>query len=126
MTQRIIISILFLVTVSLGSNNATASRQDFKTPVTENTGYVVKSGMSADLPGPTKSVPMFPAGSHETPHGKAAHVPHMEELPHIHRYHKERVKKITQHHTKFWFLGQLVVVVCQLTLLFIAYLHVIH
>jgi len=66
-------------------------------------------------------------GSHDTqaPHGKTA-TPHLDELPHIHKFHKERVKKIKKHQGKFWLLSKLILVLCHLSILLIAYLHVTH
>ncbi len=125
MTQRIIFSILFLVIVSLGSNKVSASGQR-----ESMTGIDIhKMDMSTatkETSAPVKNMPVIPAPKPEVPHNKAAHPPHMEELPHIHRYHKERVKKVKQHHTKLWLIGQLLVVLCHISLLVIAYLHVIH
>ncbi len=55
-----------------------------------------------------------------------SHVPTMDETPHIHHYHKERVKKNKKHHTKIWYLSMFLIAVCQVSLLIIAYLHVTH
>jgi len=66
-------------------------------------------------------------GSHDakTTHGKTG-TPHSDELPHIHKFHKERVKKIKKHQGKFWLLSKLILVICHLSILLIAYLHVVH
>ena len=67
--------------------------------------------------------------SHEdhskVPHGKT-HAPHSEELPHIHKFHKERVKKIKKHHGKYWLLSQVLLFLCHAAILYISYLHAAH
>jgi hypothetical protein len=125
MTQRIIISILFLVTVSLGSNTASAGSFNQKHEV-ENHGKGMKSAMTEDAHTASKNMPVSQAPKPDAPHSKAPHAPQVDEVPHVHKYHKERVKKIKKHHSKLWFLGQALVVLCQLSLLFIAYMHIIH
>ena len=125
MTQRIIISIVFLVSFSLGSNHASAKRQR-EAIVVENLQNDLRHAGAKETSAPVKNQPVFPASKPESQHGKPVKAPHLEELPHIHRYHKERVKKLRQHHGKFWFLGQLLVVLCHLSLLLISYLHLVH
>jgi len=71
-------------------------------------------------------VPLFPAAQPVVPHGGKTEAPKSEELAHIHHFHKERVKKMKRHHEKFWFLSKLLLVICHLLLLFVAYLHVTH
>src|SRR3569832_1772454 len=53
---------------------------------------------------PMKAAPV----QQEKPHSPAgkSHAPTMDETPHIHRFHKERVKKLKKHHTKFWLLSK--------------------
>lgn len=67
----------------------------------------------------TKSVP------HES-HEEKGHAHKTEELPHIHRFHKERVRKIKRHHKKYWFLSILLVAICHAAILFMAYMHAVH
>ena len=125
MTQRIIITILFLVTVSLGSNNARAGKL---AAAKVNNSYTTQLELTdvKDIPVPVKPQPIMPSSAPDSPHGKALKAPQLEELPHIHRYHRERVKKNVAHQGKFWFLGQVLVVLSQLSLLFIAYMHITH
>ena len=121
MTQNIIICILFLVTVSLGSTVARAGQMKSS----GHTGmHIEKTETPASQTGHSKapSSATTPVDPH---HGKAARTPQMEELPHIHRYHRERVKKQV-HHSKLWFVAKAVVVICHLTLLWIAWLHLTH
>lgn len=49
-----------------------------------------------------------------------------EELPHIHKFHKERVRKIGRHHPKCWFLSKVLLFVCHLLVLYLAYEHLSH
>lgn len=60
--------------------------------------------------------------------GEKAHtnVPTMDELAHIHHFHKERLKKIKRHHKKCWTLSQLLLLFCHAAVLIISYLHVTH
>lgn len=55
-----------------------------------------------------------------------AHGPKLEEVPHIHHFHKERVKKVKKHHKKIWTLSQILLVLCHLALLVMAYSHITH
>jgi hypothetical protein len=72
-----------------------------------------------------KGSPLHPGGQ-DVPHLPKAKPPHMEELPHIHRFHKERVKKISQHHGGWWLISQVIIVLCHLSILVIAWMHVTH
>ena len=127
MTQRIIICILFLVIVSSGNYRAGAGQQaDRKSTemhISQNQPAAAHSSNAhtQKMPGSATA-----SGQHHEGHGKAARVPHMEELPHIHKYHKGRVKKVRVHHRRIWILAKALVVVCHLTLLWIAYLHLTH
>ena len=123
MTQRIIICILLLVTVSPVFNRASGGRQRVSA-ITEmhSVSQNQQTEQQVNIP---VSMPVIPAPKPEPPHGKTARIPHFEEIPHIHRYHKERVKKIRRH-TPFWLLSQVLVAVCNLSLLVIAFLHLTH
>jgi len=69
-----------------------------------------------------KQVPFSGEDDSKVPHGKT-HVPHSEELPHIHKFHKERVKKIKKHHGKYWLLSQVLLFLCHAAILYMSYLH---
>ena len=121
MTQKIIICILFLVTVSLGSTIARAGQLKSS----EIAGMHIEK-MEIPAGKASQSKAPFSASTPADPHqGKAARTPQLEELPHIHRYHRERVKKQV-HHGKLWFLARVIVVICHLSLLWIGYLHLTH
>lgn len=93
---------------------------------------VVNDGMdntSSQEPATTsQSLPVVPSTKTvpQESHEEKSHPPKTEELPHIHRFHKERVKKVKRHHKKYWFLSMLLVVLCHAAILFMAYMHAIH
>jgi hypothetical protein len=127
MTTKIFFSIFFLVMILKASFNASAN---VNTVVSSKVAAVkeMESKASQEAPASAATVPLAPATKpvpQQHPEEKS-HAPKTEELPHIHRYHKERVKKIKRHHKKYWFLGMLLVVVCHAIILFMAYLHVVH
>jgi hypothetical protein len=123
MTHKIIICILLLVTVSPVSNMASAGQQR----MAQTEEMHIQKTASQQTAGQQSHSKMPVSASHpqDVPHGKAARVPHMDEIPHIHRYHKERVRRKV-HHSKLWILSKAVVVICQLSLLLIAYMHLTH
>lgn len=55
-----------------------------------------------------------------------AHGPRIEEVPHIHHFHKERVKKSKRHHKKFWILSKALLLLCHIALMMLAYMHMAH
>ena len=122
MTQRTLSSIIFLVIFSLATTTALAGGHTAKA-TTETTGKEIKTSMGADHSETGKN--MLPDAHSKAPQGKA-HAPQMEELPHIHKFHKERVKKIKKHHSKYWFLSQVILALCHLSILVIGYLHATH
>ncbi len=125
MTQRTLYSFIFTMIFSLASYAALASGNTAKTE-TEQTSKDGKATAASDHSDSGKKLPASAADSHsKVPHGKAQ-APHMEELPHIHRFHKERVKKIKKHHSKLWFLSQALIVLCHLSILVIGFLHATH
>ena len=52
------------------------------------------------------------------------HTPKLDELPHIHHFHKERVKKVKRHHKKVWTISMLILVLCHISILIMAFMHV--
>ena len=125
MTRYFIISISFLALCFLIPETAKTAGH-IGLAATENLNEVSEEGKSSAGTESGKSIPFFPSSKGELPHGAKATAPHMEELPHIHHFHKERVKKIKQHHTKFWMLSKVLVILCHISILVIAYLHAIH
>jgi len=126
MTQRTSYSIIFLVIFSFASFSAFAAGHTASTETkTEKISKEAKSSASADHSDAGKKLPVSADSHSKAPHGKT-HVPHMEELPHIHRFHKERVKKIKKHHGKYWIVSQVIIVLCHLSILVIGFLHATH
>ncbi len=123
MTRYFILSILFLSMLTLQPGIAKTAGNSVLTG-TENLSDDSKMSTADQATG--KALPVFPGTNQEKSHGTKATAPHMEELPHIHRFHKERVKKIRQHHGKFWLLSKILVVLCHISILVIAYLHATH
>ncbi len=73
------------------------------------------------------ATPLLPSTKSPLPVDKGhAQTPTMDETPHIHHFHKERVKKIKKHHSKFWFISKLILILCHISLLVIAFLHATH
>lgn len=98
-------------TASAGTNKSSS----LKTSITKDNG-------SAAAPEP---MPLFPATRTippVTPEEKA-HAPKVEELPHIHHFHKERVKKAKRHHKKYWAFSKIILILCHIALLVMAYIH---
>ena len=54
------------------------------------------------------------------------YVPKMEELAKIHLFHKGRLERIKKHHKKCWLSAKVLLVLCHLALLIVAYLHLTH
>lgn len=53
-------------------------------------------------------------------------LPVTEELPKVHRFHRERVKKLKKHHKKCWVSAKLLLLVCHVALLVCAFMHATH
>jgi anti-sigma28 factor (negative regulator of flagellin synthesis) len=124
MTQKTLSGIILTMVFSLASYAAIAAGHTAKTH-TATTSKEVKSNSASDQTDAGKKMPVSADSHSKLPHGKAQ-APHMEELPHLHKFHKERVKKIKKHHGKYWFLSQVIIVLCHLSILVIGYLHATH
>jgi hypothetical protein len=74
-----------------------------------------------DLP-----IPVLPAAHAPKGQGHKSEAKHLEELAHIHHFHKERVKKLKRHHKKVWAMSKFIIILCHLLLLIVAYMHVAH
>jgi flagellar basal body-associated protein FliL len=125
MTQKTLSSLIFTIAFSLSSFAVLAKNHSTKIE-TEQTSKEVKTNTATEHADHAKNTPASTTDSHsKVPHGKSS-VPHFEELPHIHKYHKERVKKIKKHHSKLWILSQVLVVLCNISILIIGFLHATH
>lgn len=111
-----VVYILFSLAAKAGHTAATETQGTHKSMPMEEKSDNAAAG---------KHLPSGHDASSKVPHGKV-HAPHSEELPHIHKFHKERVKKLKKHHSKYWLLSKLVLVLCHLSILVIAYLHATH
>jgi anti-sigma28 factor (negative regulator of flagellin synthesis) len=113
-------AIIFTVIFFVASGRVFATGQTTKTASEQSRNE--KSKTTDDHQSSGKHTASNDDAHSKAPHGKA-HAPHSEELPHIHRFHKERVKKIKKHHGKCWFLSQVLLFICHAAILYISYLH---
>lgn len=123
MTRYFILTATFLALFMARPISIMAKEEAAKSIVmADNTGSDKPMKTSTDNPMKAS------AAHHDKSHSSAgkSHTPTMDETPHILRFHKERVKKIKKHHSKCWLLSMTLVVLCQLALLVIGYLHVTH
>lgn len=110
-----IVYVLLCLTASAGSNQDGNGRGN-------HTGN--EAAKQTDMTSHAKHMPVSKETHSNVPHGKAQ-TPHAEELPHIHKFHKERVKKVRRHRT-CWLLSQVLLFICHASVLYISYLHVVH
>lgn len=126
MTRYFILTASFILLFVIGIIDAKASDKP-ATEIFSNNGKESDNAGKTATYGHSKSSPASHGAKSQVPAEKHhAQAPTMDETPHIHRFHKERVKKIKQHHTKCWIASQVIVVLCNLSLLVIAYMHIIH
>jgi hypothetical protein len=69
--------------------------------------------------------PLEPISKQEEP-VKKPHLMKTEELAHIHHFHKERVKKEKYHHQAAYSVAKLILILCHISLLVVAYMHLCH
>ncbi|MEO7393860.1 MAG: hypothetical protein ABIU11_02895 [Chitinophagaceae bacterium] len=125
MTRFIFISILSLAMVSMTTFTASAgTRKSSSVSVNDTKETDYNSSSSPVTTG--KAVPVVPAAKPLPPlhQEEKSHAPKLEELPHIHYFHKERVKKIKRHHKKCWTLSMVLLVLCHIAILTMSYIHV--
>lgn len=82
-------------------------------------------GIRSELPAAGKTIPPQHDAHHPASHGHLK-APYFDEVPHILKFHKERVKKIKRHHGKCWLLTKVLLALCHISILVIGYLHVTH
>ena len=121
MTQQTLSRIIISIIIFLIIDNRSAAAYHGESSATNHPGQT----MQVEQHDNGGSSPVFPLDAPSVPHGKM-HTPQLEELPHIHKFHKERVKKMRKHHGKCWILSQLIIVLCHLSILLIGYLHLTH
>lgn len=124
MTRFILIISFFLALFSVASFNATAGTKK-PTSVTVSNTKETGTGNNSE-PVSTSTVPIVPVTKTVPPihPEEKGHNPKIDELPHIHHYHKERVKKVKRHHKKIWVISMLILVLCNISILIMAYMHV--
>jgi hypothetical protein len=118
MARFIFISIFFLAMILMASFTASAATNkpsSLKMSITKDNGPAAASEPMPLFPA-TRTIP--PVSSEEK-----AHTPKVEELPHIHHFHKERVKKAKRHHKKYWAFSKIILILCHIALLVMAYIH---
>jgi hypothetical protein len=125
MTRFILISSFFLAMFSVASFTASANIEK-SSSVTERVTKETGSGNNSEPVSTSKTVPIVPVTNTVPPlhPEEKGHNPKIDELPHIHHFHKERVKKVKRHHKKVWTISMLILVLCHISILIMAYMHV--
>jgi hypothetical protein len=125
MTRLIIISSFFLAMVSMISFKAFAGNTKTTVVKTHSNKRVKPKENSTPFP-VSKTTPKVPAAKTVPPEPveEKNHGSKTDELPHIHHFHKERVKKVKRHHKKVWTISMLILVLCHISILIMAYMHV--
>jgi hypothetical protein len=121
--QTILIPILLLIIFALtpGSNKQASAARSEKAKM----NFTIDMSQEA----PAEPVPDGPSGFPQTGQKPLAHKIHLQridELGKIHRFHKERVKKVRKHRGKYWMAVLIIIVSCHLALLVHAFLHLTH
>lgn len=125
MTRFFLICSFFLALVSGASFSASASTKKSST-VTVSNIKDKKAGNNSEPVSASNTLPNFPAAKNLPPvqTEQKGNTPKLDELPHIHHFHKERVKKVKRHHKKIWTISMLILVLCHISILILAYMHV--
>jgi hypothetical protein len=125
MTRLIIICSLFLAMVSVASFKASAGTQK-TTEVTVSDLNETGTTNHQEPLSASKSSTGYPAANTVPPlhQEEKGHTLKLDELPHIHHFHKERVKKVKRHHKKVWSISMLILVLCHISILIMAFMHV--
>ena len=125
MTRFILISSFFLAMISFTSFTASAGTNKSST-VTVTDHKETGNSNNAEPVSASKTIPVMPVTKTVPPvhPEEKAHAPKIDELPHIHHFHKERVKKVKRHHKKVWSISMLILVLCHISILIMAYMHV--
>ena len=126
MKRFLLISIFFLAMIPMATYSASAKSNKLSSGNKINKRVKAKEN-SITFP-LTKTTPKVPVTKTVPPEPveEKGHSPKTEELPHIHHFHKERVKKVKRHHKKCWALSMILLVLCHIAILAMAYIHVAH
>ena len=124
MTRYFFFSLLFVVAALVSSNKSFAGNHS-AVSVSVNSS---KETMKTTPAEPKETIPVMPVppAANQENHGGKVNPPKMEELPHIHHFHKERVRKVKRHHRKVWTLVKLIIILCHIGLIICGYLHATH
>ena len=126
MTRYFFISILLLALFATSSNNAYAKRiKHTRITVTTNSTNDQNEQKALPVSATTPKTSTPTTSSENTAEHKGQGL-RMEEVPHIHHFHKERVKKSKRHHKKFWILSKLLILICHIAMIVLAYTHAAH
>ena len=120
MTRQIIFQLLLTLTFTICQKAVLAKGSKMNNPSASN---MIVNIAETDSPG---NVPVMPPGTGLKPLTPKNHAPTLEELPKIHRFHRERVKKVKNHHKKVWLSVKLLLIICHAALLICAFLHATH
>src|SRR5262245_45330749 len=121
MTRYFFISILLLVLFTNTSNHVYAMSNKTSTVNTKSSkDEKEQKALPVQAAAPKNSTRA--SAPEEAPEHKS-HGLKLDEVPHIHHFHKERVKKAKRHHKKYWALSKIVLLLCHIALLMMAYMH---
>ena len=112
--------VIFLLSSQAGFSTVKSSAVAAASQVSSGLMHTATDPVATDM-----ALPIMPATKPEK-HAEKPHNPKLEEVAHIHHFHKERVKKMKRHHKKTWALSKLILVVCHIALLVMAYMHLTH
>lgn len=126
MTRYFFISILLLALFAISSNNVFAkSYKHTRTAVATNSTKEQTEQKALPVQATTPKTSSRANSTEDAPEHKG-HGLRGEEIPHIHHFHKERVKKSKRHHKKLWILSKALLLLCHIALMMLAYTHMAH
>ena len=126
MTRYFFISFFLLALFATCSNNVYAKNSKHtRMTVTTNSTKEEKEQKALPVQAASPKTSTRATAPEDTSENKA-HGPKLDEVPHIHHFHKERMKKSKRHHKKFWALSKLLLLLCHIALLMMAYMHAAH
>ena len=126
MTRYFFISILLLALFATYSNNSYAkSFKHTRTSIAANSSNDEKEQKALPVPATAPKNSTRATAPEDAPERKA-HGLKLDEIPHIHHFHKERVRKSKRHHKKIWTMSKILLLLCHVALLMMAYMHAAH
>ncbi len=122
MTRQIIILLVLFISIPFKNYTRATSKNDAGMEMSIADPVRIETS----VPSPPLPIPVIPVDPGLVPPSHKMHVPVMEELAKIHRFHRERLKRIRKHEAKCWLSAKLLLIICHLVLLICAYLHATH